>query len=141
LLWRSLNILLAVTGLLIIVTPIFNPSYSTRPAHYSGSNPKNERVFIAANIIDSKLIRGAWGKAVLELIDIIGNDNVFLSIYENDSGEDTRVALMEFSAKVKCKDLAHYARLLIEQAARQSCLAISTWTACQGFRSSPTKSA
>ena len=103
LLWRCLNILLTIIGFLLVVTPIFNPSYSTRPDHYTGSNPKNERVFIAANIIDSNLIRGAWGKAVLELIDIIGNGNVFLSIYENDSGEDTKEALREFSAKVKCE--------------------------------------
>lgn len=102
LLGRALNIFLIVIAFLLIATPIFNPSYSTRPDHYTGSNPKKERVFIAANIIDSDLIRGAWGKALLELIDIIGKDNVFLSIYENDSGEDTKAALRELSAKVKC---------------------------------------
>jgi mannosyltransferase 1 (CAP59) len=66
-----------------------------------GANPHQERVFIAANIVDKDLIKGAWGKALLDLIDIIGPENAFLSIYENDSGSDTKQALEELAAKVK----------------------------------------
>jgi hypothetical protein len=95
---------LAITAL-IIITPIFNPSYSRRPAHYTGGNPLNEKVFIAANIIDEDMIRGAWGKAVAELVETIGENNVFLSIYENDSGEGTKAALGELKARVKCKSI------------------------------------
>jgi len=44
-------------------------------------NPAMEKVFIAANIIDADLINGAWGNAVMELMDLIGGENVFLSLY------------------------------------------------------------
>ena len=44
-------------------------------------NPAGEKVFIAANIIDADLINGVWGNAVMELMDLIGGENVFLSLY------------------------------------------------------------
>lgn len=42
-------------------------------------NPLSEKVYIAANIVDAELVRGAWGDAVLELMDLLGEQNVFLS--------------------------------------------------------------
>lgn len=88
---------------LVIITPIFNPSYTKRPAHYTGTNPHNEKVFIATNIVDEKMIRGPWGTAVAGLVDLIGPENVFLSVYENDSGEGVKAALRELKEKLKCK--------------------------------------
>lgn len=44
-------------------------------------NPDGVKVFIAANIINAELISGAWGDAVMELMDLIGEKNVFLSQY------------------------------------------------------------
>ncbi|CUS15005.1 unnamed protein product [Tuber aestivum] len=67
---------------------------SGKKATKSGrGNPAGEKVFIAANIIDADLINGAWGNAVMELMDLIGGGNVFLSIFENDSGPETKAAL------------------------------------------------
>jgi len=88
---------------LVILTPVLIPSYTYRPAHYTGTNPNNEKVFIAANIVDEHLIRGAWGESLLELIDILGEDNVFISIYENDSGPGTKAALIELGQKIMCR--------------------------------------
>ncbi|KAI9760591.1 MAG: hypothetical protein M4579_001560 [Chaenotheca gracillima] len=97
---------------LVILTSVLKPSYTSPPAHYEAlrhrasrkgnANPNDEKVFIAANIIDEDLIRGAWGKAVLELVDLLGERNVFLSVYENDSGPGTKAALEEFKEKVTC---------------------------------------
>lgn len=42
-------------------------------------NPLGEKVYIAANIVDAELVRGVWGDAVLELMDLLGEENVFLS--------------------------------------------------------------
>ncbi|KAI9803224.1 MAG: hypothetical protein M1825_002015 [Sarcosagium campestre] len=99
--------------LLVTLTSILNPSYEYPPVHYSNlrermsstgkGNPNGEKVFIAANIVDERLIRGAWGNALLELIALLGEENVFLSIYENDSGPETEAALRELEHKVKCK--------------------------------------
>ncbi|KAI1909043.1 hypothetical protein LOZ12_005761 [Ophidiomyces ophidiicola] len=113
----ALHCLFAILGILILFTPIFRPSYTQRPSHYNilrdsilGSsnhgrgNPRNEKVFIAASIYDrdGKLARGQWGKNVLDLIDILGPDNTYLSVYENDSGDDSLIALREMEKKVPC---------------------------------------
>jgi hypothetical protein len=102
--------LISIVGILltayIFLTPLLLPSYVHRPKHYSGTNPNNEKVFIAANIVDEKLIRGAWGQQIVDLVELLGEDNVYLSIYENDSGEGTKSALQELKARVKCKDLS-----------------------------------
>jgi hypothetical protein len=87
----------------IVFTPILNPSYSRRPPHYTGTNPNNEKVFIAANIVDEDLIRGPWGAQMVELVELLGEDNVYLSIYENDSGPGTKSALQELAQRVSCK--------------------------------------
>jgi hypothetical protein len=100
---RIVHVLFLAFVLYIFLTPILNPSYTQRPYHYSGRNLRREKVFIAANIVDEELIRGPWGERVVELVDLLGKDNVFLSIYENDSGMGTKTALQELSKKVKCE--------------------------------------
>lgn len=99
----STCITFALLSLLIVLTPVLSPSYARRPAHYTGSNPHNETVYIAACIVDPDLIRGGWGAGLLQMIDAIGPENVFLSVYENDSGPETRAALQELSARVPCR--------------------------------------
>ncbi|KAH0559356.1 hypothetical protein GP486_004132, partial [Trichoglossum hirsutum] len=111
-----LLVILAALALILLVFSI-SPSYtvSQEPPHYHAlraavmgssepgrGNPRGEKVFIAANIIDEDLIRGAWGKAVVGLVELLGEENVHLSIYENDSGEGTREALLELGKKVSC---------------------------------------
>jgi hypothetical protein len=66
-------------------------------------NPNNEKVFIAANIINEELIRGSWGVSLLELVGILGKENVFVSIYENDSGDGTRDALLKLEKELPCE--------------------------------------
>ncbi|KAK5939261.1 hypothetical protein PMZ80_008564 [Knufia obscura] len=94
---------------------VFRPSCQNPPQHYkelttrahSSSRPgrgniAKEKVFIAANIIDEGLIRGQWGTSLLSLIDLLGEDNTFVSIYDNDSGEATSAALRELQLSMKC---------------------------------------
>lgn len=103
--------------LLLAITAIFRPSYTYLPPHYAllrkraleshapgRGNPRNESIFIAASLYDrgGELTGGQWGRAVLELINLLGKDNVFLSIYENDSGPEGRNALRNLEAQVTC---------------------------------------
>lgn len=44
-------------------------------------NPQHLKVFVAANIVNAGLIAGPWGDAVMELLDLLGEENVFLSEY------------------------------------------------------------
>ncbi|KAF4624682.1 hypothetical protein G7Y89_g13486 [Cudoniella acicularis] len=62
----------------IIWQLLFNASYANPPAF---SIPEGETVFLAANIIDGGLITGAWGKSVVDFVELIGKERVFVSIY------------------------------------------------------------
>ena len=77
---------------------------------YGLANPENEKIFIAASLYDQGglLLAGAWGDAVLKLLDILGNKNVFLSIYENQSGDEAEVALIRFARKLQCQHSTVY---------------------------------
>ncbi|WEW57795.1 hypothetical protein PRK78_003262 [Emydomyces testavorans] len=116
-LFFALHILFGVVAVLVLLTAIFHPSYTQRPAHYDvlrhailssrspgRGNPHNERVFIAASIYDrdGSLARGQWGRNVLDLIDLLGPNNTYLSIYENDSGDESSSALQHLDKKVPC---------------------------------------
>ena len=107
--------------MLLVLTAICNPSYTHPPPHYqvlseraqastqSGRvNIGKEKIFIAASIYDKggELVNGAWGKAVLGLIDLLGEENVVLSIYENDMGVDieAQTALKAFEKQVRCNN-------------------------------------
>ncbi|KAL3457300.1 cryptococcal mannosyltransferase 1-domain-containing protein [Aspergillus heterothallicus] len=100
----------------IIFTAAFFPSYTHVPPHYKAlrqrvqngtthgvGNVRNETVFIAAVLYDptGKIAQGPWGRALLRLIDLLGEENVFLSIYENNSGGG-RLALESLADKVSC---------------------------------------
>ena len=102
---------------LVLLTSIFRPSYTRPPSHYDAlrqrvkaskdygrANPENQKIFVAASIYDAegRLLGGAWGEALLQLIDILGNRNVFLSIYENNSGENGQTAQIRFERRVQC---------------------------------------
>ena len=120
-----------VNGLVLVLlaflalTAIFRPSYTNPPSHYQElrrrvqsssdygrANPENERIFIAASLYDAGglLLKGAWGKSVLDLLDILGNKNVYLSIYENESDEGAQVASYQFEKKVQCPHSVVYDR-------------------------------
>lgn len=105
-------------ALLLFVVLFSEPSYTKLPTHYQSlktrvessedygrANPENQKIFIAASIYDEggHLLGGAWGEAVLELINMLGNRNVFLSIYENTSGEAAQVSQYKFERRVQCQ--------------------------------------
>ncbi|CRG91233.1 hypothetical protein PISL3812_08281 [Talaromyces islandicus] len=76
----------------------------TQSGHPGRGNVHNERVFIAVGLYDKAgdLARGVWGQGLLDLIELLGANNTFLSIYENDSGPEAAAALDEFEQRVPC---------------------------------------
>jgi Cryptococcal mannosyltransferase 1 len=76
---RPLYILLFLLAFLAWQT-IFNVPYADSKAPKFEVN-KEETVFVAANIIDGALVRGAWGDTVVELVKAIGVERVYVSIY------------------------------------------------------------
>ncbi len=104
-----------IVFLLIVFTAAFRPSYTYPPEHYrtlqkrcqesrapGRGNVNNEKVFIAATLYDpeGRLVGGGWGEAVLGLVDLLGPENVHLSIYENDADEAAQTSLEELQQKV-----------------------------------------
>lgn len=102
---------------LLLLTYIFRPSYTLPPSQYRSlqasarqstspgrGNPRNEQVFLAASLYDpgGDLVRGKWGEKVLQLIELLGANNVFLSVYENGSGPEGENALRDLEGLVSC---------------------------------------
>ena len=76
---------------------IFNSSYTNPPPFAIDTQ---ETVYIAANIIDGDLIKGPWGKSLLELVDLIGKDRVFVSIYGGPTD-----ALKDFGSRASLREV------------------------------------
>jgi hypothetical protein len=111
------RILLCIVFGLIVIFGTFRPSYKHTPLHYDvlralisesqekgRGNPLKEQIFISCALYDKNghLAGGSWGQTLLDFINILGPENVFLSIYENDSGDAGATALLELKSKVKC---------------------------------------
>ncbi|KFY94453.1 hypothetical protein V500_03241 [Pseudogymnoascus sp. VKM F-4518 (FW-2643)] len=124
LLFLTLRFILWVFSTFLILVPILAPSYTRPPQHYRDlsercagpnaaagcANPFNEQIFIAISLYDKEgyLLGGDWGCLLLELIHIVGESNVFLSIYENDNAPGGTAALDAFRAKLRCgHELVH----------------------------------
>lgn len=115
---RSCSLFLCgILATLLLFTAVFNPSYTRPPTHYhklqerilnadddGPANPGNEKIFIAASLYDSggQLLTGAWAQAVLDLIEYLGEQNVYLSIYENEGKAKARKAMSAFEQRVQC---------------------------------------
>ncbi|KAK7897651.1 hypothetical protein LTR67_004281 [Exophiala xenobiotica] len=108
-----------ITTIIVIVVAggVFFPGYTHLPPHYQAlkrqvlasdapgrANQQQQKVFIAASLSDKegKLFSGNWGKNVLELIQLLGPENAFLSIYVNDSGPESKRTFEEFGQHVPC---------------------------------------
>jgi hypothetical protein len=88
--------ILIVTVLLLLLQVTFNSSYTSPPIFNASPD---ETVFIAANIIDRSLIEGPWGNSLLELVNLIGKDRVYVSIYGGSS-----TALTPLQARLPCEN-------------------------------------
>lgn len=113
----SLRVIVLVLLSSIIFTFLFRPSYTRPPTLYreirkwaktseedGRANPNKEKIFIAASIYDpeGELVTRHWKDSVLGLINLLGIQNVFLSVYENDAGNFAEAALVSFENEVKC---------------------------------------
>lgn len=108
-----LKILLVCVLALPILIGTFSPSYTRPPERYRAlkqtiartghGNANAEKVFIAAAITDSKgdLVGHDWGRNLVSLINILGPENCYLSIYAN-GGLGGKNALDALKEKLRC---------------------------------------
>ena len=68
---------------------------------------KGQKIFICAQFwTNAYVIHTRWGEALLNLIDGLGADNVYLSIYESGSLDNTKEILAYLDSKLAEKNIA-----------------------------------
>lgn len=73
------------------------------PAHHKG-----ERIYIAAmHFNDGALLRSHWLYALTNLTETLGPENVFVSIYESGSWDDTKMLLEWFDGELERRHVPH----------------------------------
>lgn len=62
---------------------------------------KRERIYIASvNWNNELVLRSHWNEALLQLVSKLGSENVFVSVYESGSYDNTKGALSELDGKL-----------------------------------------
>jgi hypothetical protein len=117
LIWVLLVVLPSLAVVVILLVAVFHPSYSYPPHRYNvlrsralqsthpgRINVHQEKLFIASSIYDKqgRLASGSWAQNLLDLVDLLGPENVFLSIFEDDPDNLARSSLERLSKQVKC---------------------------------------
>lgn len=61
-----------------------------------------ERIYIASmHWNDGPIVRNHWNPAVVHLAEVLGPKNIFVSVYESGSWDDTKAALTELDVKLE----------------------------------------
>lgn len=77
-----------------------------RRAHTPSRAP--ERVYIASmHFNNGRILRSHWNEAVLRLADVLGRQNVYVSVYESGSWDDSKDALRELAAELRRHGVPH----------------------------------
>lgn len=67
-----------------------------------------ERVYIAGmHFNNGEILRNHWNNAVLELADLFGKDNVFVSVYESGSWDDSKEVLRDLGHQLESRGVPH----------------------------------
>ncbi|OHE90816.1 hypothetical protein CORC01_13890 [Colletotrichum orchidophilum] len=99
---RSLrNLVFLITVYVLLDALRFQRRVTSAPRH-DPTRPRHPgRVYIAGmHYNDEGIIKTHWNKAVLDLVEALGRDNVYVSVYESGSWDDTKTALRELDAEL-----------------------------------------
>ena len=78
----------------------------------------DQKIFIAGMHWNSEwILREAWMPAVIDLVNAIGRDNVFLSIQESGSWDNTKGALRLLDSQLASKDIPR--RIILDNTTHQ----------------------
>ena len=102
---RSTRLLL-LTIVLLFALDVLLLMRSASPATPQSSLPhkdsKPTKIFLASTHWNNEVrLRGFWNKAVVALADHLGPENIYVSIYESGSWDDSKGALRELDAELE----------------------------------------
>jgi hypothetical protein len=122
--WRATRIalllifLINVFDILRIQRDIVHGDREHRLRSGSGAMRRRERIYIASmHWNNAEVLKDYWNDAVIELTETFGAENVFVSIYESGSWDDSKEALRTLDAelekrnvprRVEVSDTTHY---------------------------------
>ncbi|KAK0542205.1 hypothetical protein OC845_006728 [Tilletia horrida] len=72
---------------------------------------QNRTYYFAANLYNVEPMLPSWTSSMLRIIERVGKDNVFLSIYESNSKDQTKRGLSLFEQKLESLGVAHKIRM------------------------------
>ncbi|RMD40777.1 hypothetical protein DV735_g4379, partial [Chaetothyriales sp. CBS 134920] len=68
---------------------------------------KGQKIFISSQFwTNAHVIEARWGEALLKLVDVLGPENVYVSIYESGSLDNTKAVLSQLDAQLAAKKVA-----------------------------------
>jgi hypothetical protein len=77
--------------------------YTFSVSQYLGTPPEKSvwanqplRLYIASNLVNAEKVLPHWTRSFNRLLDLVGQENVFLSILEGGSVDNTRTLLQDF---------------------------------------------
>lgn len=83
-------------------TPISRSTNATTPS------PPQNVLFVAANLYNSEAILPRFSASLFELAKAVGEDNIFISIYESNSNDKTKAMLARFEADLRKRRVPHH---------------------------------
>jgi alpha-1,3-mannosyltransferase len=78
-----------------------------RSTNTSTSSPPQNVIFVAANLYNSEAILPRFSASLFELAKAVGEDNIFISIYESNSKDRTKAKLSQFEADLSQRKIPH----------------------------------
>ncbi|ATY61355.1 polysaccharide export [Cordyceps militaris] len=67
-----------------------------------------ERIYIAGmHFNNGELLKAHWNNAVLELVDLFGPENLFVSVYESGSWDDSKEVLRDLDHQLEARGVPH----------------------------------
>ena len=98
--------LISIIALFIDLLTIAARRHRATPATYSIPDVRGQKVFIASiHWNNERILRSTWNNAVLDLVQYFGRENVYISIYESGSWDDTKGALTLLDKELGKKDV------------------------------------
>ncbi|KAL2853885.1 cryptococcal mannosyltransferase 1-domain-containing protein [Aspergillus pseudoustus] len=76
--------------------------FNEEQTHLDYKPPERQRIFIASVIRNNeRSLPDGWNEAVVELANVFGSDNIFVSVYETGSSDATKNALRELDKSLE----------------------------------------
>jgi hypothetical protein len=94
--------ILQIAGILFLVQSIVDYRRSRAPYLGEVGAPDGQKIFIASiHWNNEKILRSHWVPGVLGLVDHFGKDNVYVSVQESGSWDDSKGALRELDQSLE----------------------------------------